>query len=74
MKRQRTEKDQMSKSLLKWIGKGPSKDQSRSRSTESSHSSVSQANAIADSMTESGAEAVIEYSMANNQNMDVRYV
>jgi hypothetical protein len=35
---------------------------------------VSQANAIADSTTESGAEAILEYSMANNQNIYVRYV
>ena len=71
MKHQRTEKDQLSQSLLKWIGKGLSEDQSRSRSTESS---VSQANAVGNFTTESGAEAELEYAMANNENMVVRYV
>jgi|GWRWMinimDraft_5_1066013.scaffolds.fasta_scaffold146873_1 hypothetical protein len=76
MKRQLNEKDQLSQSLLKWIGKGStsSKDQSRSRSIEASHSSVSQVNTIANSKIESGAEAALEYSMENNENMDVRYV
>jgi hypothetical protein len=78
MKRQLNEKDQLSQSLLKWIGKGStsSKDQSRSRSIEgeASHSSVSHVNTIANSKIESGPEAALECSMENNENMDVRYV
>jgi hypothetical protein len=31
-------------------------------------------NTIANSKIESGAEAALEYSMENNENMDVRYV